>query len=105
MAKNKIAYEWDRSARLGLVHRFIGSQRQPTIIEANNYLNEHHIEIYGVLVFAQGSGFGEEWIPPEESTVLQLIEFDEANGDSCPICGHEQDLGGSKCPVCMRPWE
>ena len=105
MAKNKITYEWDRNERLGLVHRFTGSLRQPTIIEANNYLNENHIEIYGVLVFAQGSGFGEEWIPPEESKVLQLVEYDVANGDSCPICGNEKDLGGSKCPVCMRPWE
>ena len=50
MAKNKITYDWDRDERLGLVHRFTGNLRQPTIIEANNYLNEHHIEIYGVVV-------------------------------------------------------
>ena len=56
MAKNKITYDWDRNERLGLVHYFTGSLRQPTIIEANNYLNEHHIEIYGVVVYAQGSG-------------------------------------------------
>ena len=105
MAKNKITYEWDRNERLGLVHYFTGSLRQPTIIEANNYINEHHIEIYGVVVYAQGSGFGEYWLPPESNKTLALFEYDEANGDPCPICGNEKDLGGSKCPVCMRPWE
>ena len=105
MAKNKITYDRDRNARLGLVHRFTGSLRQPTIIEANNYLNENNIEIYGILVFAQGNGFGEYWNPPEDSTTLELFEYEVANGDPCPICGNEKDLGGSKCPICLRPWE
>ncbi len=105
MAKNKITYEHERNERLGIVHRFIGSQHQPTIIEANNYINENHIEIYGLMVWAHGSGFGEYWEPPEDNKVLQFFEYDPADGDECPICGREQDLGGTKCPVCMRPWE
>jgi len=105
MAKNKITYGRFRSERLGIVHCFAGSVRQPTIIEANNYLNENNIEIYGILVFAQGSGFGEYWLPPEVSKTLKLFEYEAANGDPCPICGNEKDLGGTKCPVCMRPWE
>lgn len=106
MAKNKITYKREYSERFGCkVHYFTGSQRQPTIVEANNYINEHHIEIYGIVVFAQGSMFGEEWVPPEEGVVLRLFEYEESNEERCPICGHEHDLGGSKCPVCMRPWE
>ena len=105
MARNKITYDRDRDERLGLVHRFTGSVRQPTIIEANNYLNENHIEIYGIVVYAQGSGFGEYWLPPEDSKTLELFEYEVANGDPCPICGNEKDLGGSKCPICMRPWD
>lgn len=105
MAKNKITYERDRSERLGNVHYFTGSLRQPTIIEANNYINEHNIEIYGMVVYAQGSFFGEYWLPPESNKTLALFEYEVANGDPCPICGNEKDLGGSKCPVCMRPWE
>ena len=107
MAKNKITYErdWD-SKRYGCtVHYFHGSQRMPTIIEANNYINEHRIEIYGIMVYLRGSMFGEEWIPPEEATTLMLFEYDAQNGDSCPICGHEQDLGGERCPVCNKRWD
>ena len=105
MARNKITYDRDRDERLGLVHRFTGSVRQPTIIEANNYLNENNIEIFGIVVYAQGSGFGEYWLPPENSKTLELFEYEVANGDPCPICGNEKDLGGSKCPICMRPWD
>ncbi len=64
MARNKITYRRERNERQGIVHRFTGTQRQPTIIEANNYLNENRIEIYGILIFVQGSGFGEYWLPP-----------------------------------------
>ena len=105
MARNKITYDWDRDERLGLVHRFTGSVRQPTIIEANNYLNENNIEIFGIVVYAQGSGFGEYSLPPENSKTLELFEYEVANGAPCPICGNEKDLGGSKCPICMRPWD
>ena len=107
MARNKITYEAEiGSEHYGCtVHYFHGSQRQPTIVEANNYINEHRIEIYGIMVYARGSMFGEEWAPPEENTTLRLFEYNPANGDSCPICDHERDLGGERCPVCMRPWE
>ena len=107
MAKNKITYEreWNDEHYGCTVHYFTGSQRQPTIIEANNYINEHNIEIYGIMVYARGSMFGEEWAPPEENTTLRLFEYDPANGDSCPICNHERDLGGERCPVCNKRWD
>ena len=107
MAKNKITYErdWDNKRYGCTVHYFTGSLRQPTIVEANNYINEHRLEIYGIMVFAQGSMFGEEWLPPEENTTLRMFEYDAQNGDHCPICGHEHDLGGERCPVCNKRWD
>ena len=106
MARNKITYKREYSERFGCkVHYFTGSHRQPTIVEANNYINEHRIEIYGIVVFAQGAMFGEEYVPPEEGLVLRLFEYDAENGDHCPICGHEHDLGGERCPVCNKRWE
>lgn len=104
MARNKITYEREYSEQFHcIVHRFTGSLRQPTFIEANNVMRDcKEYDFNNIAIFATGN-FGEYWLPPEENRVLELFEYDDYE-KVCPICGHERDLGAELCPVCMRPW-
>ena len=106
MARFKITYkmEWSERNKHILLHKFTGNTRQPTIVEANNYIRDHsRYEFNTIAVWAAG-GFGEYWLDPEEEKTLVLCEYDDYD-HHCPICGHERDMGGSKCPICFRPWE
>lgn len=108
MARNKITFtkEWTDDSRWEYI--FTGSQRQPTLVEARNFIIENHLQdeiedYFGVVHMNLDS---EEWIPPEENLSLVLRGYNGGSGDGCcPICGHERDMSGSKCPVCLRPWE
>ncbi len=112
MARNKITFEreWDDVGRA--TYRFTGSQRQPTMNEIEAWLEDNRpSEIEDeFMVFAMKcqdfgggyQGFGE----PEENKTVEFWGYNGGMNDgTCPICGHERDLGGKKCPVCFRPWE
>lgn len=104
MAKNKITFEerYD-SVRSRTEYILTGSQRQPTIVEANNYLIENHIEVieyFGVTLINFAS---EEWVPPDECKSLVFYGYDGGEC-TCPICGHERDLYKDTCPTCGKPW-
>ena len=108
MARFKIkSYTREQSERDPhiILHKFEGNIRQPTIVEANNYLVDAypHYSINGIPVWAHGD-YGEYWLDPDEWKTLVLYEYDDF-GMHCPICGHERDMCGSKGPVCLRPGE
>ncbi len=108
MAKNKITFKKEFGDDLRVHYYFTGSQRQPTLVEVNNFIRENRLEddmpdYFGV---AHIQLKPEDWIPPEENRTLTLSGYDGGTGDgSCPICGHERDMSGDVCPVCLRGWE
>ena len=107
MARNKITFEkeWIDGRT---VYHFTGSQRQPTLVEVMNFIVENRLsdkmdDYFGV---AHIKLKPEEWIPPEEYRTLTFLGYDGGTGDgSCPVCGHERDMSGDVCPVCLRGWE
>ena len=113
MARNKITFErtWDDVGRATYI--FTGSQRQPTLVEIQDWIEAHNpMEIGDPFMVCAikcqdlsggyQSGYGEG----EESKTVELWGYSGGRNDgSCPICGHERDLSESKCPVCDRPWE
>ena len=112
MAKNKITFEREFDDEGRATYRFTGSQRQPTMNEIEEWLennNPSEIEDY-FMVFAikckdlSGGyqGFGE----PEENKTVAFWGYNGGSGEGrCPICGKERDLSGECCPVCNKPWE
>ena len=110
MARNKITFEqtYDDTCRRQYI--FTGSQRQPTLVEARNFIVENGLynEIYDYFGIAHVKLRGaEEWMPPEDCKTLVLYGYEGGSGDggSCPVCGHERDMSGTVCPVCLKPWE
>lgn len=112
MARNKITFTQDYDDTNRNVYYFTGSQRQPTINEIFDFIEDNHlkdeIEDY-FLVLAinpkadNNSGIFDE----EESKTVEFWGYNGGGGEfgsSCPICGHERDMGGDKCPVCDKPW-
>ena len=73
-----------------------GTQRQPTLTEAINYIDDHNVPVWGYLVAAVGYP-GEHRDDPK---YLVLYEWNEI----CPICADVKNIYGEKCPVCDRPW-
>lgn len=111
MAKNKIIFEHEIDDVGRALYRFTGSQRQPTINEIIEFLeNKSPQEIedcFMVLAIKckdlgdSYQGFGE----PEETKTVEFWGYDGGVGSgNCPICGHERDLSGDRCPVCLKPW-
>lgn len=105
MARNKITFEKEYMDDGRWEYRFTGSLREPTLTEAMNFIVESRLwdeidDIFGVTYIRFKS---EEWLPPEESKTLVFMGYDD-NRDSCPICGHERDMGGNVCPVCLKKW-
>lgn len=92
---NKISYEWNNQGN-GFI--FTGSQRQPTMIEIHNFLLTNHIFLEGVYVACVR--LGGDWLPPEECTSVELIEFAE----QCPVCGKSFELDTDICPICHKKW-
>jgi len=115
MARNKITFkkEWEDNR---WIYSFTGSQRQPTLNEIHEFIVDNRLQdeiddafmvcaIKGRVAEADdGFQFGEV----EEDKTVDFWGYEGGGGtydSSCPICGHERDMSGKECPVCMRPWE
>ena len=112
MARNKITFEreWDDVGRA--TYRFTGSQRQPTMNEIEEWLEdnapreiEDEFMVYAMKCRSLGGGYQGFGEPEENKTMIFWGYNGGRNDGSCPICGKERDLSGSKCPVCFKPWE
>ncbi len=106
MPQNKITFRKDWDGRWE--YYFIGSLRQPTLVEARNYIVEKRLQddVDDYFGIAHISLKCENWAPPEENKTLVLYGYDGGSGDgTCPVCGHERDMGSEVCPVCLRPWD
>jgi len=115
MAKNKITYARDYDERS---HRdvfiFTGSQRQPTLAEVLEYIeekrlyNDHNWPSFLVTaITVHEDSFMNVGFMDDDGKLKELVlwSYEGGTGDgSCPICGHEHDLSGDKCPVCKKPW-
>lgn len=90
MAKNVLSHIMDDMGR----YRITGTRRQPSIVEAVNYLNSilpYGLEgCYVTGITCDGGQL--------DSNILLLSEY----SDSCPVCGQEQDVCGDNCPVCKK---
>ena len=108
MAKNKItwAMEYDKENRAH--YYFTGSQRQPTLVEIHNFIVDNHLQgwvddTFGVTYINFSA---DEWVPPEAYLTVEFVGYNGGIHDgSCPVCGHERDMSGSRCPVCDKLWE
>ncbi|MBR3459142.1 MAG: hypothetical protein IKH16_13475 [Selenomonadaceae bacterium] len=112
MARNKITFEKEYGDDYRWTYRFIGSQRQPTPDEIEDFIEENNLQreieddfmvcaIKGKVAGGGYQGFLEE----EKNTVVELWGYNGGSGDgSCPICGHERDMGLDVCPICLRKW-
>lgn len=108
MARNKITFETEyRNGRM--LYHFTGNKRQPTIVEAYDFLVENRLfnEINDSFGVACIDLYEKDWLPPEEACTLTFEGYDGGTGGSgsCPICGHERDLSGDYCPICKRKWQ
>lgn len=109
MAKNKITFakEYDAIGNRTKYY-FTGSQRMPTLIEVQDFIQEKHLadEMDDYFGIAHINLKPEEWVPPEECRTLTLLGYDGGtNYGSCPVCGHEREMSGDTCPVCLRKWD
>ena len=113
MARNRITFEIDFDQSNRAIYRFTGSQRQPTLDEVENYIIDNRLQwkipdSFMICAVRGNSAEGEEQHYfdeyDEKNKVLELWGYD-CDSYSCPICGHEREMSGKKCPVCMRPWE
>lgn len=114
MAKNKITFKKEYGEDSRYSYYFTGSQRQPTINEILDFIKDNRLEDEiddCFLVFAinpkadrnSGASFDDE-----EDKTVEFWGYDGGQGkygSGCPICGHERDLSGDKCPICFKPWE
>jgi hypothetical protein len=108
MAKNKISWsmEYDKENRAH--YYFTGSQRQPTLAEIHNFIIDNRLQdkiddFFGVTYI---NFTADEWVYPEECLTVEVIGYNGGSHDGdCPVCGHERDMSGSRCPVCDKPWE
>lgn len=100
MSSNEITYTAD-SIGDSIRYIFTGSQRQPTLLEVNNYCVRNRLEIGFCVVLVRDP---EEWVPPEDAKSVELLNIN-CNEDKCPICGRERDLWKDNCPTCGTPWE
>ena len=109
MARNKITFERDFDDVGRAIYTFTGSQRQPTLVEIEEYIeNEQPSEIEDeFMVYAiKGHSEYQGWGLGEPNKTVEFWGYSGGRGDSsCPICGHERDYSGDKCPVCFKPWE
>ena len=106
MARNKITFEkeWEDNR---WIYSFTGSQRQPTLNEISNFIVENRLydEIDDYFGIAAVKIKEEEYVPPEDALTVTLYGYDGGQNDgSCPVCGHERDMSGDRCPVCEKPW-
>ena len=113
MAKNKITFEREFDDVGRATYRFTGSRRQPTLNEIEEFIenNKRSIDLDDAFMVCAVKcksedcgyqGFGE----PEVNKTVEFWGYDGGRNDgSCPICGKERDLSGSRCPVCLREWE
>lgn len=113
MARNKITFEkeYDEISKRNS-YFFTGSQRQPTINEILDFVKdtrlEDEIDDYFLVVAInpradRDSGF----LDDSEDKTVEFWGYNGGSGEfdsSCPICGHERDMGGDKCPICDKPW-
>lgn len=108
MAKNKISWsmEYDKENRAH--YYFTGSQRQPTLAEIHNFIIDNRLQdkiddFFGVTYI---NFTADEWVYPEECLTVEVIGYNGGSHDGdCPVCGHERDMTGTRCPVCDKPWE
>ena len=108
MARNKITFGKEYTDYGRWKYTFTGSQRQPTLAEINNFIVEKHLgdEIDDYFGVAIGHLKPEEWVPPEDCLTIEIWGYDGGKGDgSCPVCNHERDFSGDRCPVCDKPWD
>ena len=101
MAKNKITFERDFDDVGRAIYKFTGSQRQPTMNEIEEWLEENdpaEIEDYFMVCAMKCK-------ETEENKTVEFWGYDGGKNDgSCPICGKERDLSKNYCPVCLKPW-
>ena len=108
MAKNKISWsmEYDKENRAH--YYFTGSQRQPTLAEIHNFIIDNRLQdkiddFFGVTCI---NFTADEWVSAEECLTVEIMGYNGGSHDGdCPVCGHERDMTGSRCPVCDKPWE
>ena len=106
MARNKITHEimWEPIKMDYRIIRLTGSQRQPTMAEAQQYLAEHDlpVEIWVTGFFNNG-----EWMDASECKTLELWEYTAMKNGVCPICNTASGMYKTleeKCPCCGREW-
>ncbi len=113
MARNKITFEKEYGDDRRWTYRFIGSQRQPTLDEIEEFivdknLNEEIEDEFMVCAIkgrAADDGY-QGFLDDGKNTIVEFWGYNGGRGDgTCPICGHERDMTGSRCPVCDKPWE
>lgn len=102
MAKNKLSHKvyCDEKHDINNIIEITGSIRQPTLVEAQNYILENGLSDFIGLKVAAASGG--ELIPPEEARTLALYTY--GYGQGCPICNHMENLKLDHCPVCLKKW-
>ena len=113
MAKNKVSFEkdWDDVGRA--IYKFTGSQRQPTLNEVEEFIEnnrpseiEDEFMVCAVKVHIGDVYQGWDINEPEPNKTIEFWGYNGGRNDgSCPICNHERDLSGDKCPVCLKPWD
>ena len=113
----KITFERRYNERYGRdEYLFTGARRQPTVNEILDFIKDENlwrqIEWPGYMILGLpvdedafcGCGWGDEYDEPSKTVVFQSWHGGEGEG-SCPVCGHERDMGGTRCPVCWKPWD
>jgi hypothetical protein len=113
MARNKITFEKDYDEACRAIYRFSGTQRQPTLDEIEEFIVDNNLQyeiddyfmVCAIKGSAAESGY-QGWNDNEKNKVVEFWGYNGGSGDGCcPICGHERDMSGSRCPVCDKPWE
>ncbi len=113
MAKNKITFEKEYGEDSRYSYYFTGSQRQPTINEILDFIEDNHLkdeidDYFLVLVINPKADGDCGLFDEDENKTVEFWGYDGGQGkynNGCPICGHERDMGGDVCPVCLKPWE
>lgn len=105
MPKQKLTHEieWEPVTGSYRILKITGSQRQPTMAEAQEYLYQNHLpeEIWVAGFYHSG-----EWDDWTESRTLELREYTALKEGMCPICHQALDLyhDKNKCPCCGKTW-
>lgn len=103
MQKITHTIEWEPLKGAYRVLRLTGSQRQPTLAEAREYMYNNNLpeEIWVAGFYHSG-----EWDDFTEEKTLELWEHTGLKEGTCPVCAHALDLyhDNDKCPCCGKLW-